>query len=366
MILEQNKRRNIRFALVALLGLSVAACSGDDGPADMAGPQYGDQQQRRGTFIETPVEVLYNRAVDELQGGIYRNAAAMFDEVERQHPYSVWARRAMLMSAYSHYLDGSYDLAILSAERFLALHPGNSSAPYANYLVAICYYEQISDVGRDQKMTELALARLTEVSRRYPSTKYARDARLKIDLTRDHLAGKEMAIGRYYQDRGEFVAAINRFRIVALAYETTTHVPEALHRLVESYLTIGLTGEAQTVAAVLGYNYPGTDWYEDSYRLLQGVDLQPQMLNDEWSRQLRENASQPSAGDGDASAIGRAVLLRDDQPIAKPDFGADVPDAAPAGDVEAQPAEPGAAEDAAPAAAGEEESRPFWQRLWPF
>ncbi len=297
-----------RFLVMALLAVTLAACSGDEDPAAEGPPSsYGDGA-RRAAFVETPVEDLYNRALDELQGGIYRQAAAMFDEVERQHPYSVWARRAMLMSAYAHYLDESYDLAILSAERFLALHPGNKNAPYANYLVAICYYEQISDVGRDQKMTELALGRLTEVARRYPETKYARDARLKIDLTRDHLAGKEMAIGRYYMNKGQYVASINRFRIVATTYQTTTHAPEALHRLVENYLTIGLAGEAQTAAAVLGYNYPGSDWYRDSYELLQEVDLQPQMLNNAWVDQLRANKG--AAGGGQSAAnTGRAALL---------------------------------------------------------
>ncbi len=295
-----------RYLIVAGLALVVAACAGDGDPA-AEGPSYGEGA-RRAAFVETPVEDLYNRALDELQGGIYRQAAAMFDEVERQHPYSVWARRAMLMSAYSHYLDGSYDLAILSAERFLALHPGNKSAPYANYLVAICYYEQISDVGRDQKMTELALARLTEVARRYPETRYARDARLKIDLTRDHLAGKEMAIGRYYMNKGQYVASINRFRIVATTYQTTTHAPEALHRLVENYLTIGLAGEAQTVAAVLGYNYPGSDWYRDSFELLQDVDLQPQLLNNNWLDQLRANKG-AVGGQNSAASTGRAALL---------------------------------------------------------
>jgi len=346
MILKKSKLYDLRFVMVAIAGLSVAACSSDDEQASLDGPQYG-QQNRRAAFNETPVEVLYNRALDELMSGIYRNAAAMFDEVERQHPYSVWARRAMLMSAYAQYLDGSYDLSILSAERFLALHPGNSNAPYANYLIAICYYEQISDVGRDQKMTELALARLTEVARRYPSTQYARDARLKIDLTRDHLAGKEMAIGRYYANKGQHVAAINRFRNVVIAYETTTHVPEALHRLVENYLTIGLTGEAQTVAAVLGYNYPSTDWYQDSFELLQGVDLQPQMLNDEWSKQLRQNAG-GAAGD-DASVAGRAALLGRGDPdkskVDMPAFGDDVPAAAPTAPVQSAPVSGADADD---------------------
>ncbi len=262
----------VRAVCVALIVAFVAACGGDDGP--------------RLPYNERPVEDLYNDALDELRNGIYRVAAIKFDEVERQHPYSAWARRAMLMSAYSHYLDQQYDLAILSAERFLALHPGNAGAPYALYLVSICYYERISDVGRDQKMTRLALQKMNELARRFPDTEYARDARLKIDLARDHLAGKEMAIGRYYLKRGDYIAAINRFRTVVSDFEITTHVPEALHRLVETYLTLGIVGEARTAAAVLGFNHRDSAWYADSYALLREANLSPELLDESWMRSL--------------------------------------------------------------------------------
>ena len=261
-----------RAGVVALTVAWLAACGGDDGPSL--------------PYNERPVEDLYNDALDELRNGIYRVAAVKFDEVERQHPYSAWARRAMLMSAYSHYLDQNYDLSILSAERFLALHPGNAGAPYALYLVAMCYYERISDVGRDQKMTQLALQKMTELVRRFPDTEYARDARLKIDLARDHLAGKEMAIGRYYLNRGDYIAAINRFRTVVTQFEITTHVPEALHRLVEIYLTLGVVGEARTAAAVLGFNHRDSAWYADSYNLLRRANLSPELLDESWMRAL--------------------------------------------------------------------------------
>jgi len=244
----------VRRILVALItAFSLAACAGDDAPRELA---------------EAPPEKLYSDALDQLDRDNWAQCAQGFDEVERQHPYSVWARRAILMSAYCYYQANKYTEAITAADRFITLHPGNKEAPYAYYLKAVSLYEQIVDVGRDQRRTEQAMAALTELIRRFPQTDYARDARLKLDLTRDHLAGKEMAIGRYYLRRNEYVAAINRFRTVIEKYQTTSHVPEALHRLVECYLSLGVKKEAQTAAAVLGYNYPGSDWYEDSYNLL--------------------------------------------------------------------------------------------------
>jgi outer membrane protein assembly factor BamD len=188
--------------------------------------------------------------------------------VERQHPYSPWARRAQLMSAFSYYVARDYTKAIQSAQRFLSIHPGNKDAPYAYYLVALCYYEQISDVTRDQKITLQAKQALTDVVRRYPDTRYAADARLKLDLVNDHLAGKEMTIGRSYQRRGKWLAATLRFRNVVDGYQTTSHTPEALYRLVESYLSLGVPEEAQKAAAVLGSNYPNSEWYRKSFALM--------------------------------------------------------------------------------------------------
>ena len=234
------------------------------------------------TYVERPVEELYNAAMDQLQSGDLTGAAKNFDEVERQHPYSVWARKAQLMAAYAYYQTNRYDEAILAGERFLQLHPGNKDAAYAHYLIAVSYYEQITDVGRDQRTTERALNALQEVVDRYPDSEYARDARLKIDLARDHLAGKEMEIGRYYLKRGQHAAAINRFREVIEKYQSTSHVPEALHRLTEAYLALGVSDEAQTAAAVLGHNFPGSDWYRDSYVLLTGENLEPAENKQSW------------------------------------------------------------------------------------
>jgi outer membrane protein assembly factor BamD len=233
-------------------------------------------------YVERPVEELYNEAMDRLEARNYAPASTAFEEVERQHPYSVWATRAQLMSAYAYYEQNEYEQAIAAAERFMELHPGHEDVPYAQYLIGVSYYEQISDIGREQSMTRRALEAFEELTRRFPDSVYARDARLKIDLARDHLAGKEMEIGRYYQRRGRHVAAINRFRNVIEQYQTTSHVPEALHRLSESYLALGVAPEAQTAAAVLGYNYPGSDWYLDSYALLTGVDLRPEVNEGSW------------------------------------------------------------------------------------
>jgi outer membrane protein assembly factor BamD len=221
-------------------------------------------------YVERPVEEIYNTGMDQLLDEDYAKAAKSFDEVERQHPYSVWATKAELMSAYALYQAAKYDESIVAADRFIQLHPGHRDIAYAYYLKALDYYIQIADVARDQKVTEQAMAALAEVVRRFPDTKYARDAKLKIDLTRDHLAGKEMEIGRWYERQGSYLAGINRFKRVVDEYQTTTHVPEALHRLTECYLALGLTDEAQRTAAVLGYNYPGTEWYGDTYALVTG------------------------------------------------------------------------------------------------
>ena len=219
-------------------------------------------------YVERPVEALYNEGVDALATERYVTAARAFDEVERQHPYSTWATKAQLMAAYDHYQANKYDDAIVAVDRFIQLNPSNRDVGYAYYLKAISYYEQITDVQRDARMTELAMGALEEVVRRFPDTPFARDARLKIDLTNDHLAGKEMEVGRFYMRRGQYVGAINRFKMVVDRFQTTSHVPEALHRLVEAYTALGLASEAEKAAAILGHNYPGSDWYQDSFGLV--------------------------------------------------------------------------------------------------
>jgi len=249
-----------RFPLrTAMLGAAcavLAACGGGSANEDVA-------------YVARDVESLYGEAQNRLDRGNTLLAAALFDEVERQHPYSPWARRAQLMSAFSYYVARDYNKAIQNAQRFLSIHPGNKDAPYAYYLIALSYYEQISDVNRDQKITEQAQTALREVNRRFPQTEYAADARLKLDLVADHLAGKEMEIGRHYQRMGQWLAASIRFRNVVDRFDTTSQVPEALYRLTESNLALGIPEEAVKYAAVLGANYPGSKWYERAYDLVE-------------------------------------------------------------------------------------------------
>jgi outer membrane protein assembly factor BamD len=226
-------------------------------------------------YEERPVELLYSTGADRLDKRRWSDAVDYFREVERQHPYSEWSRRAILMTAYAHYESNQYADALADADRFIQLYPGNPSAVYAYYLRAICYFEQIVDVGRDQAATEQAQNALKEVVQRFPNSEYAQDARLKTDMVNDQLAGKEMTIGRYYLRNGQTLAAIGRFRAVIDRFQTTSHTPEALYRLVEAYLTIGLPEEAKRNGAVLGYNYPGDVWYADGYKLLTANNLRP-------------------------------------------------------------------------------------------
>ncbi len=252
--------------LALALSLVLGGCS--SGPA----PEIPD----------TPPDQLYNQGANALDQGEVGDAAKLFEEMQKQHPYSALEPKAEIMAAYAYYRGDKYDDAITALNHFIELHPGNKDAPYAYYLKALCYYEQIQDVRRDQKNTELALDALNEVVNRYPTTAYARDARLKIDLTRDHLAGKEMDIGRYYENQKLYGAAINRFRTVVEKYQTTSHTPEALERLTECYLALGVNEEAQTAAAVLGFNYPGSSWYQASFDLLKGKNLKPEKSSDSW------------------------------------------------------------------------------------
>lgn len=233
-------------------------------------------------YVEQPVELLYNQAVDALDQNELEEAQRLFDEVDRQHPYSTWATKAQLMTSYAAYLRRQYDDAIISLDRFIQLHPSHRDIAYAYYLRGLSYYEQISDVARDQQMTQEALDTLKELVSRFPDSKYARDATIKIDLTYDHLAGKEMEIGRYYQATGHYLAAINRFKIVVDEYDFTTHVPEALHRLAETYYAVGLETEAKRAAAILGHNYPGSEWYIDSYELVSGQPVREVDEDEAW------------------------------------------------------------------------------------
>ncbi len=306
---------------------------------------FGKKKKPELAYEEHPVDLLYNAGANRLDQHQWSEAVNYFREVERQHPYSEWARRSILMTAYAHYQGNDYAEAIADSNQFISLYPGNPSTPYAYYLKAICYFEQIVDVGRDQASTAAAGEALREVAKRYPNSEYAADARLKIDMVQDQLAGKEMTIGRYYLRAGDPMGAINRFRTVVNKYQTTSHTPEALYRLVETYLTVGLVSEAQKNGAVLGYNYPGDAWYQAAYTLLTSKGYQPAVAP---SSSGRRGPHFPFFGRHDKSTTlpppGEAA------PEATPanQTAAATPAGAPVADPTAQPVGQGAHNDAPP------------------
>lgn len=245
-----------RLAILCLTAVLLGAC----GSSDKASNEY----------VEGSVDELYNKAMDELLAERYKQAAKLFDEVDRQHPYSVWSTRAQIMSAYANYKNDKFDDAIIGLDRFIQLHPNDRDITYAYYLKGMAYYDQIKDVKRDQTSAREALKTFDEMNKRFPNSRYSRDVTRKIDLINDHLAGKEMDVGRFYLKRGQQLAAIGRFRTVVDRYQTTSQVPEALLRLAEAYTELGVVEEARKVTAVLGYNYPASEWYTDSYELVTG------------------------------------------------------------------------------------------------
>ncbi|MDF2234890.1 outer membrane protein assembly factor BamD [Albimonas sp. CAU 1670] len=260
------------LALMALLALAGCSSESDD-------PFYDPYSQRTAASIFAEGEA-------QLNDGEPVDAAHTFEELERVHPYSEWSKRAMIMAAYSYYQGAEYDNAVTAAQRYIAFFPSDADAAYAQYLIGMSYYDQIVDVQRDQSSTLRAIQEFEEVVRRYPGSQYAREARLKIDLARDQMAGKEMTIGRYYLGQGNYIASINRFKTVLSLYQTTSHAPEALYRLVEAYLSLGINSEAQTAAAILGYNFPGSEWYEGAYDLMQGADIAPFEDRESWISKL--------------------------------------------------------------------------------
>ena len=272
--------RSLRMAALALVaGFGLAGC---DTLGGLFGQGTARDSDKPAEYVERPVNLIYEDAWKRIRNEDWVNAAKQFDEVERQHPYSIWARRAMLMSAFCYYRANHYTEAISTADSYIQLHPGSREVAYAFYLKAISLYEQIVDVGRDQSNTQDALTALQDVVQRFPDTEYARDATLKIDLTLDHLAGKEMAVGRYYLRQGDYIGAINRFKSVVEEYQKTSQIAEALERLTEAYYAMGIYNEAQSAAAVLGANYPGSPWYEDAYKLLAKGNMRPQMDERSW------------------------------------------------------------------------------------
>ena len=260
---------------ILMAGMALSGCAGADSV------ERGDVNYENFT-----AEQIYERGEYDLSRNRPELAAGVFSEVERLYPYSEWAKRALIMQAFAYHESQDYENSRAAAQRFVDFYPTDEDAAYAQYLLAMSYYDQIDEVGRDQKLTFKALQSLREVIERYPDSEYAKSAVLKFDLAYDHLASKEMEVGRYYLKRSHFTSAINRFRIVVEDFQTTTHTAEALHRLVEAYLSLGLTDEARTAGAILGYNFRGTEWYEDSYRLLTGRGLTLEAVGDNWLRKV--------------------------------------------------------------------------------
>jgi outer membrane protein assembly factor BamD len=261
--------RNVRLASgLVVLALSLGGCG--------SGSIIDKFTAKDDTFKEEPADKLYNEGLYLMnQSKDPKAASKKFEEVDRQHPYSDWARKSLLMSAYAFYNAGDFDSCIGAATRYVTLHPGSPDAAYAQYLIAASHYDQIPDISRDQGRTEKAIASLEEVVRKYPTSEYATSAKAKLEGARDQLAGKEMNVGRYYMDKRDYTAAINRFKTVVTQYQTTRHVEEALARLTEGYMAIGIVGEAQTAAAVLGHNFPDSKWYKDAYALVKSGGLEP-------------------------------------------------------------------------------------------
>ncbi len=243
-----------------------------------------------GYVPDVPADRLYNEGVFLLNDKQdYKEAAKKFDEVDRENPYSDWARKALLMSAYSDYEAEQYDDCINAAKRYVTLHPASPDAAYAQYLIGSSYYDQILDVSRDQADAQKAIDAFQEVVRKYPDSEYAVNAKRKIDMARDQLAGKEMEIGRYYLQKRDYTGAINRFKVVVTQYQTTREVEEALERLTEAYMAMGIITEAQTAAAVLGHNFPDSSWYKDAYRLVRSAGVEPTENKSSWISRAFKN-----------------------------------------------------------------------------
>jgi outer membrane protein assembly factor BamD len=255
-----------RLAAAVLLAGLVAACAED----------------KNAIAPDEPADKLYNEGLTLLNQKEYVDSAKKFEEVDRQHPYSDWGRRSLLMAAFAYYQGAKYDDTVTAAKRYVTLHPGSADAAYAQYLMASAYFDQIPDITRDQGRTEKAMQALAEVARKYPETEYAESAKKKIEVARDQLAGKEMMIGRFYLEKRDFIGAINRFKAVVTQYQTTRHVEEALMRLAECYMSLGIVNEAQTAAAVLGHNFPSSPWYQDAYKLVQTGGAEPRENKDSW------------------------------------------------------------------------------------
>src|ERR1700722_5866974 len=276
-----HRRVGARCASALARAIALAVVLGPLGACSTLGDLFASKDDD--TVIEEPADKLYNEGLFLLNDKKeFKAAAKKFEEVDRQHPYSDWARKSLIMSAFAYYEGGDYDESINAAKRYVTLHPGSPDAAYAQFLIGSSYFDRIPDISRDQDRTEKAVAELEEVVRKFPNTEYAISAKKKIDIARDQLAGKEMDVGRWYMQKKDYTGAINRFKVVVTRYQTTRHVEEALMRLTEAYMTLGIVDEAQTSAAVLGHNFPDSPWYQDAYNLVKARGLEPSENKNSW------------------------------------------------------------------------------------
>jgi outer membrane protein assembly factor BamD len=268
----------VRALAIAACGTMLAGCE----TLSSINPFDKTETYKPEIIPEVPSEELYNDGLARIQKGDYTGAAKKFGDLEKQNPYSEWSRKALIMTAYANFEGGQYEESITASRRYLQLHPATPDAAYAQYLMAMSQYNQIPDITRDQEKTEKSLVALQELIDRYPTSEYASDAKQKIQVARDQLAGKEMEVGRFYLQKRNYTGAINRFRTVVSRYQTTRHVEEALERLTEAYMAMGIVNEAQTAAAVLGHNFPDSTWYKDAYTLVAKGGLEPREDSESW------------------------------------------------------------------------------------
>jgi outer membrane protein assembly factor BamD len=271
MRIRSRSRSALRLAAIMTVAVGLSACS-----------IFGEKDEDAVVVPDEPADKLYNEGLFYLNDGKYSSAAEKFEEVDKQHPYTEWARKSLVLVAYSHYAQGNYDDAITNARRYLTLHPGSPDAAYAQYILGMSYYNEIPDISRDQQRTQRALLALQEIVDKYPNSEYAEPARQRIIVARDQLAGKEMDVGRYYLNQRNYIGAVNRFKTVISDYQKTRHVEEALARVAEAYMALGVVNEAQTAAAVLGHNFPDSRWYQDTYKLVQSRGLEPREDKGSW------------------------------------------------------------------------------------
>ncbi|MCA0422886.1 MAG: outer membrane protein assembly factor BamD [Proteobacteria bacterium] len=278
--------RSARFVVAAALAVALSACETMESMNPLA--YFTDKGPKSDIGKEEPAEVLFNDGLARLDKKQYEPAVKKFAELDKQYPYSSWSRKALVLTTFASYENGDYDEAIASGRRFVQLYPADQDAAYAQYLVGMSYYNQIPDITRDQERTERAMLALDEVGRKWPKSEYAADAKQRVLMARDQLAGKEMDIGRYYLKQRNYTGAVNRFREVLVRYQTTRHVEEALYRISEAYMALGIVPEAQTAAAVLGHNFPESPWYKDAYTLMQSNGTEPRESSGSWiSKQFR-------------------------------------------------------------------------------